>query len=337
MVGEYEYHDKFQPQGCSITINTTAVTAGAGSYVSDIYYHLSLHNQTVIDGMGKEVTMGGYLTGGGHSPLSHIHGLGADQVYEVELVTSAGEIIIANECQNTDLFWAVRGVSANSLSILKLVLTFQGGGGTFGILTKVTIRTIPSGPIALYNFNLQAESNSTVYWEVLAYFVAQYPTLSAANVSAFTYLYPNITLDDRVGPVASFEGVFVLPEPTSASALADMWAPFWAHVNETYPGQTVTQTTSTVFPDLYSLFLQYADSSSAGVDKVVGSWLLPPDILTDDAFIDALIDFLGESGGRLYMVSGKGVWDAEPRGGSNAVNPAWRKALIHAGKSNCVV
>jgi len=116
MIGDYEYHDKFQPDGCSIIINTTAVTVGAGSYVSDIYYQLNLHNQTAVDGMGSEVTMGGYLTGGGHSPLSANYGLGADQVYQVEMVTPMGEIIIANECQNRDLFWAVRGVIFTSLT-----------------------------------------------------------------------------------------------------------------------------------------------------------------------------------------------------------------------------
>jgi len=110
MVGNYEFHDTFQPQGCSTTINTTAVTADAGSYVADIYHRLDQHNQTLIDGMGKEVTMGGYVTGGGHSPLSHMYGLGADQVYQVEMVTPMGDILTANECQNTDLFWAVRGV-----------------------------------------------------------------------------------------------------------------------------------------------------------------------------------------------------------------------------------
>lgn len=116
MVG-YKYHDTFQPQGCNITINTPAVTGEAGSYVKDIYYNLNLRNQTCIDGLGAEVTMGGYLTGGGHSPLSNIYGLGADQVYEVEMVTPRGEIVIANECQNTDLFWAVRGVSTNHIFI----------------------------------------------------------------------------------------------------------------------------------------------------------------------------------------------------------------------------
>ncbi|KAL9070885.1 MAG: hypothetical protein Q9157_005661 [Trypethelium eluteriae] len=314
MVGQYEFHDRFKPEGCSTTINTTAVTAGAGSYVSDIYHQLNLRNQTVVDGMGKEVTMGGYLTGGGHSPLSHVYGLGADQVYEIETVTPTGEIVKANECQNADLFWAVRG----------------GGGGTFGVLTKVTVRTFPASPIALYDFKLQAAPNSTVYWDIMGHLLAQLPDLSAANVSAFTYLYPNITPSESGGPVASFEGVFALPEPTSSSSLEDLLTPIWRYVNETYPNQTVTQAKSTVYPNLYSLFLDFADDSAAGVDKVVGSWLLPPDTLTDDAFTDALISFLGNSGGRLYMVSGRGVWNAQPRGGSDAVNPAWRKALVHA-------
>ena len=165
----------------------------------------------------------------------------------------------------------------------------------------------------------------------MGHLLAQMPNLSDANVSAFTYLYPNMTTAEPGGPMASFEGVFVLPEPTSSSALEDMLTPIWRYINETYPDQTVTQAKSIVYPNLYSVFLDYADDSAAGVDKVVGSWLLPPDTLADDAFTDALITFLGDSGGRLYMVSGRGVWNAKPRGGSDAVNPAWRKALVHAG------
>lgn len=133
--------------------------------------------------------------------------------------------------------------------------------------------------------------------------------------------------------MATFQGVFVLPGPPSATILEDLWAPIWVYVNETYPNQTVTQVKSNVFPNLYDAFLKYADVSTAGVDKVVGSWLLPAETLTEDTLKNALITFLGVSGARLYMVSGKGVWNAKPRGGSDAVNPAWRKALIHAGQS----
>ncbi|QKX58297.1 uncharacterized protein TRUGW13939_05419 [Talaromyces rugulosus] len=314
MVGGYEYHDHFKPKNCNITIDTTAVTAGAASYVSDVYYNLHQHNLTVVDGMGPEVTMGGYLTGGGHSPISNIFGLGSDQVYEVEMVTPTGKITIANECQNTDLFWAVRG----------------GGGSTFGVLTKVTVRTVPSSPIAVYDFTIEAQINSRAYWDSVAYLLAQYPTLSDSNVAAYTYMYPNTSAAGLGGDIASFEAVFALYDPASANILENLLKPFLHHVNETYSGQITTKATSTIFPNFYSMFLKYADDGGAGVDKVVGSRLLPPETLTKDAFRGALMDFMGDAGGRLYMVSGKGVWDAKPRGGSDAVNPAWRKALIHA-------
>jgi len=42
--------------------------------------------------------MGEYLTAGGHSPLSHFYGLGPDQLFEVEMVTTIGEIVSLNEC-----------------------------------------------------------------------------------------------------------------------------------------------------------------------------------------------------------------------------------------------
>jgi FAD/FMN-containing dehydrogenase len=46
---------------------------------------------------------------------------------EAEVVTADGKLLVANGCQNQDLFWALRG----------------GGGGTFGIVTRVTLKTHP--------------------------------------------------------------------------------------------------------------------------------------------------------------------------------------------------
>lgn len=77
----------------------------------DLYSALDAINQTVVGGGGKTVSLGGYLTGAGHGLLAPRYGLAADQVYEMEVVTPSGEIVTANECQNQDLFWAMRGVS----------------------------------------------------------------------------------------------------------------------------------------------------------------------------------------------------------------------------------
>jgi hypothetical protein len=196
----------------------------------------------------------------------------------------------------------------------------------------VTVRTVPSAPIAIFDFSIEAEPNSLAYWDSVTYLLTQFPTLADSNVAAFTYLYPNTSAAGLGDNVASFEAIFALYNPTSARTLEGLLAPIVRHINETHSNRITTKATSIVFPNFYSMFLKYADDTGAGVDKVVGSRLLPPETLKEHAFKSALMDFVGEAGGRLYMVSGKGVWNASPRGGSDAVNPAWRKALIHAGK-----
>lgn len=104
-------HRSFRLKGCNTTIKKPAVTVGAGTQMWDLYSALDRVNQTVVGGGGKTVSVGGYLTGAGHGLLAPTHGLGADQVIEMELVTPNGDIITANECQNEDIFWAMRGVS----------------------------------------------------------------------------------------------------------------------------------------------------------------------------------------------------------------------------------
>jgi FAD/FMN-containing dehydrogenase len=68
-------------------------------------------NLTIVGGGAGTVGVGGYLTGGGHSFFSATYGMAADQVLEMEMVTPGGNILTVNECQNQDLFWAMRGVS----------------------------------------------------------------------------------------------------------------------------------------------------------------------------------------------------------------------------------
>lgn len=106
------FHDAFfKPRGCDYSIDTPAVTVAAGEQYGNINLAASLKNLTVLSAGERYVGVGGYLTGGGHAALSPTYGLAADNVLEVELVTPGGDILTANECQNRDVFWAMRGVS----------------------------------------------------------------------------------------------------------------------------------------------------------------------------------------------------------------------------------
>jgi hypothetical protein len=87
------------------------------------------------------------VQGGGHSILSPVYGLGVDRVVsdlrylkrtptnydsadtkvEFKVVTPDGEYRVANECQNEDLFWALRG----------------GGGSTWGVVLETSQKVEP--------------------------------------------------------------------------------------------------------------------------------------------------------------------------------------------------
>ena len=81
---------------------------------------------------GRYVQGGGCLTvgvvglvlGGGFGSFSKAHGTAGANLIEAEVVTADGEVRIANACVNPDLFWALKG-----------------GGGGFGVVTRVTLRT----------------------------------------------------------------------------------------------------------------------------------------------------------------------------------------------------
>ena len=88
-----------------------AVTTGAGRYVQG--------------GGCATVGVAGLVQSGGFGSFSKNYGLAAAGLLEAEVVTADGAVRVANACTNPELFWALKG----------------GGGGTFGVVTRLTLRT----------------------------------------------------------------------------------------------------------------------------------------------------------------------------------------------------
>ena len=76
----------------------------------EIYEAAAAHNSMIVGGEDPDVGLGGYVSGGGHSPISAHYGLAADNILEFDVVTPAGDIVTLNQCTNMDLFFAFRGV-----------------------------------------------------------------------------------------------------------------------------------------------------------------------------------------------------------------------------------
>jgi FAD/FMN-containing dehydrogenase len=92
---------------------------------------------------GRVSTTGvaGLTLGGGSGWLERKWGLACDNLVSVELITADGELVIADETRNTELFWAL-----------------HGGGGNFGAATALTFRlqVLPVVTLALLMWPAEA-------------------------------------------------------------------------------------------------------------------------------------------------------------------------------------
>jgi len=120
-------HDAFVAQGCaSEQPPQPAVTLGAGAIWMHAYNEVTTKGGRYVQGGGcGTVGVAGLVQAGGFGSYSKNFGLAAASLLEAEIVTADGLPRIVNACAHPDLFWALKG----------------GGGGTFGVITRLTLRT----------------------------------------------------------------------------------------------------------------------------------------------------------------------------------------------------
>jgi len=120
-------HDEFVASGCAgQQPSQPAVTIGAGAIWMHVYNAVTTTAGRYVQGGGcATVGVAGLIQSGGFGSFSKKYGMAAASLLEAEIVTADGTVRIANACTNPDLFWAIKG----------------GGGGSLGVVTKLTLRT----------------------------------------------------------------------------------------------------------------------------------------------------------------------------------------------------
>lgn len=113
---------------------TTLATYQPGQTFGEVYEYFQQFGRTVVGARLSGVGTGLAL-GGGLSFLSTEYGLAADTFRELEIVLPSGEIVTASATRNPDLFFACKG----------------GGGNAYGIVTKYTVQSVPSGTFTAGN------------------------------------------------------------------------------------------------------------------------------------------------------------------------------------------
>jgi hypothetical protein len=108
-----------------LDLDTAARTvwAGTGLTAGELTVAAAEHGLAVGFGDTGSVGIGGITLGGGVGYLVRKHGLTIDSLLAAEVVTADGEVLHVDEASHPDLFWALRG-----------------GGGNFGVVTRLKFR-----------------------------------------------------------------------------------------------------------------------------------------------------------------------------------------------------
>jgi FAD/FMN-containing dehydrogenase len=172
---------------------------GGGTLWGSAYIAANEANRSVVGAEDITVGLGGQLTNGGHGVLSIHHGLSSDHIYQATVVPSEGRILVADDEQNQDIFWAIRGA----------------GGGQFGVVTEFVIKTNPipenavSSALTFYARDTSRPMEDAA-WAAFADFASQFPDFMDGGVTG--------TVDSMTGRMA--QKYLHLPQAVAGPAVS---------------------------------------------------------------------------------------------------------------------
>ncbi|MDQ0576780.1 FAD-binding oxidoreductase [Agromyces albus] len=117
-------------RGVEVDAEARVARVEPGALWADVVAAVAPHGLAALAGSSHDVGVVGYTLGGGVSWLARSHGLAANQVLAIELVTADGVERRVDAEHDGELFWALRG-----------------GGGDFGVVTALEFRLFPVAEI----------------------------------------------------------------------------------------------------------------------------------------------------------------------------------------------
>lgn len=292
----------------STSYSGPAIKLAAGVRGTDALSAATAAGLVVLTGNCPTVGLvGGWTQGGGHSTLSSVHGMGADQVLEWEVVTASGEIVTANPAQNADLYWALSG----------------GGAGAYAVAVSVTVRAYPDLTVggASLAFAKGGNTSNDTFWAGVQALVAALPSLvDQGGHASFSVSSAGFRLLPLTLPGADEAGVRAALAPFTEK-LVELGIPFALNV--------------TSFPSFYThyeTFLGPIPRGTMNINVMMGGRLISRDVVEADngtALVDAFRQLQEvEAPGLVLAGIGLKAGEVSKAVAPNALLPAWREGLI---------
>ena len=217
---------------------------------------------------------------------------------------------MANAYKHRDLYWALRG----------------GGGGTFGVVVEVTLKTFPEPPVIVQNFNVTFP-DVTSLWSFAEKYLAALPGLDDAGGSGYYYFDPVGVILQNGKP--TFVGLHFFFNKTNTDVVNGVFEPLFNFAHSINGTHLVNITFA--FPQARVVYPQRGGSDGTGSNVIIGTRLYSRDTLLTSSgpqsFASALSNITS-----IYPTIIQGHLTAGGQVARNshidsALNPSWRKAL----------
>jgi hypothetical protein len=315
----------------------------AGERMVDIYNFAAMNNITVVGGGEVNVGIGGWISHGGHGPVSAHYGLGADQVLEMEVVTADGVLRVVNEESEPDLFWALRGVRNYNINASSGTNTSQGGASNFAVIVSVTMKAYGVLPYTEYQYSYNTTARSDTFWSMVAYFHSELPRLVESGLMGYFWVTPLEGTSQNSSTQGRLYGKWFAPELT-LHRVQDLLAPMEDHIKASgWEDPVSISGQGAEHADYMKKYAKDTSPGTAGIPVRLGSRLLDEKALSkpltvlEKALRGASADsvdwpILG------HVIAGPGTWSPKGgiAGGSNAVLQTWRRACMQIGECSMI-
>jgi FAD/FMN-containing dehydrogenase len=254
---------------------------------------------------------GGYTQGGGHSLLTGLYGLAADNVLEWEVVTADGTHLIVTPTNHPDLFWALGG----------------GGGGTYGIVISMTVRLFEEGSVgrASLIFTSTTTNGTDAFWEAVDVFQSHLTAIIDDHGIVVTYVVSNDTLD-----------LYVATAPNrTADQVAEIFAPMTAALATLGLSASAINFTTAVADTYYDHYLATLEPvlAAARSDQITSGRIVSREnMATNSSGVTAAMRTATAGGSMSLLCSAMDTVKGVASVASTAIQPAWHTALV-----SCVV
>ncbi|KAL5052320.1 hypothetical protein BDW71DRAFT_202437 [Aspergillus fruticulosus] len=280
-----------------------AAKLGAGVVAGNVYTTVSNAGYRILGGTCPSVGLaGGYTSGGGHSLLNSLYGMAADAVLEWEVITAAGEHLIASPTTNTDLYWALTG----------------GGAGNLAVVLSMTAKIFPEGPIGSAALAINATDPN--YWTAMEDLWTFLPTFVDEGPNTWAF----------VMAASGFASLALTAPNKTADEVTTLLTPFL----DTLDANSVDYTFSPVSYPTYHAYFTTQIGSGLNIDPAniqLTSRLIPRTVVQNTTQLDAVLSAMKAITDAEYWEIGCQALNVAdtPRTAPNAVYSKWREAIAN--------